>query len=370
MSNVGDVVVLDGRTGYRLQSPPQSTLSAWTLAVDVTQDDGSRGYIVAMTGEDGADRYFTLYSTSNRITCYYMRNGERASLHFRTGINDGVRHRVTLTVAATTASLLIDDSEPVNLRLPDIMQACPNSCVVTIGHRANGGSGSYFFSGTIHAAAVVTNRALPVHPAIDFGFRGSYPPIDGSGGGDDGVRVHDWLPGTGVSFFRGVADSVVLVDGHDYLAATRFTVAIKIAMRQTGTTSGSYIFAKSNAAGARFYSLYAGTDGTVRMYYRVGTSTTIRRVTFDYSLNDGRLYRVLLSVDGEAASLFVDDVRIGDPQTLAGPIGDCGASTDDCVLYLGQRASPQGGAYRLLGAIHDARFINGAALTLYPERAT
>jgi len=249
------------------------------------------------------------------------------------------------------------------------MQTCPGSCVVTIGHRANGGSGSYFFSGTIHAAAMVTNRALPVHPAINFGFRGSYPPIDVSGSGDDGVRVHDWLSSTAVSFFRGVAGSAILVDGHDYLAATQFTVAIKIAMRQTGAASGSYIFAKSNAAGARFYSLFASADGTVRMYYRVGTTTTIHRVTFDCSLNDGQLYRVLLSVDGEAVSLFVDDVRIGDPQTLAGPIGDCGAPTDDCVLHLGQRASSRGGAYHLLGAIHDARFINSAALTLYPERA-
>jgi hypothetical protein len=132
-------------------------------------------------------------------------------------------------------------------------------------------------------------------------------------------------------------------------------------LKQSPDNSG-YLISKSTLAGSRFYSLYASAlSRAVFLYYRIAGSAVQRRVVFPVALNDGIAHTVLLSVRGREATFRVDGRTIS-TQTLDGLIDDCGVSSQDCILDLGQRSSLSGKSFFFKGAISDARIFYTVAL--------
>jgi hypothetical protein len=232
----------------------------------------------------------------------------------------------------------------------------------------------------------------------------------------DAVVVQDWLAPTNnnnnnnnntndnssssSSSSNGDGMSTVLIgaDGEHYFigqtgllitAPTALTNELTVAMQvQLRRGAGGYLFAKTSASGdERYLALYASAvRKDVTFYYR--TAGRQRRVRFRVQLTDGREHTVLLSVGvgGTYVTLRVDGAVVGGaPRRLGGDtsngLEDCGAPTDDCVLFVGQRANGlrDGGgggggssrwsaAYQLTGIVRDARYIFDASLSHYPPK--
>jgi len=352
-------LVLDGESGVKLKNRPVLSLTEASIAVDVTQSQGSFGYILAQSNPRGNLRYYGLYSTNNRITLYYVSGGVRESTHFRIAVNDGQRHRLLLTFADDAVTLLVDSQQPLTatLKSRDVCVGTETQCPLTLGHRSSNDGNSYFFKGIIHSATILRNHAVESHPSVNFSSRGSFPIISNSD------HEHSWMQGQRI--LRLIGTSGLRVNTHDYIAGSSFSVAMSV--RQLPGSSG-YLFAKATASGSRFYSLYAGSDNTVRFYYRIKGSGATRRRTFKFNIGPSplALYRVLLSVKDTGVSLFIDDVQIGSTVDMGGVIDDCGFASSNCILNIGERPSPSGGLFRWAGIVYDARFINNEALSLYP----
>jgi hypothetical protein len=113
------------------------------------------------------------------------------------------------------------------------------------------------------------------------------------------------------------------------------------------------------------------TNGDVVFYYRTKSKSDVselKEVRFAVDLTDGGRYQVLLTVGEQSntVSLRVDDVLIGGTRSLGGTLADCGVPTEECQLYLGQRASSSGN-YMFAGIMYDARLLDGVAATVYPR---
>jgi len=147
-------------------------------------------------------------------------------------------------------------------------------------------------------------------------------------------------------------------------ASASFSVAIQF-LGQTGRSG--YLFAKSDAAGSRFYSLYmTASTRQVYLFYRVVGDSSVRFLRFSVWLNDGGQHTVMLSINGTAASLLVD-TSFSETQELAGLVDDCGVRTADCIMFIGQRPSISGGVSRFYGRVSAALFYPRDALTIYPS---
>lgn len=105
------------------------------------------------------------------------------------------------------------------------------------------------------------------------------------------------------------------------VTGTRFALAM---LFRAAPGSSGYLIAKSTVSGSRYYSLYfTSTTEQVYFFYRVTGETTIRFLRFTARINDGVEHSLILSVDGTACSLFVDDTLVGQQQLHA--------AVDDCV---------------------------------------
>lgn len=146
-------------------------------------------------------------------------------------------------------------------------------------------------------------------------------------------------------------------DGTNALEITSFdsiTRNFLVQVVATHTSSGYYL-AKSTAAGSRFYSLYYSSNSeNLIFYYRTGGATSQVSVRWPVVLNDGNEHHIIFEVLGTTAELFVDGSSLG-TRGLAGIVDDCGVRSSNCVMFVGQRSSSAGGAFRLTGEIADAR---------------
>jgi len=119
--------------------------------------------------------------------------------------------------------------------------------------------------------------------------------------------------------------------------------------------------AKSSADGRlRTYALYSSSvSRRVSFYY--ATAAGPQGLHFPAAISDGRTHTLVLSVSDGAATLSVDGASVGVGK-LQGPLLDCGSVAVDCVLFVGQRGSSNGGTLRFKGSM--------ARLELYPASAT
>lgn len=134
---------------------------------------------------------------------------------------------------------------------------------------------------------------------------------------------------------------------------TGFSVSLTI--DQTPSTSG-YLFAKTDAAGSRYFALYSSqVSQSVAFYYRVAGSATQRTARFNVDLDDGEAHRLLLTVQGQSARLSVDDgATFEDEVLLVGAVDDCGAYTPNCIFSLGQRPTTSGTTLAFSGRMYFA----------------
>jgi len=224
-----------------------------------------------------------------------------------------------------------------------------------LGARASTSGTAFSLSGVLRRAHLLTDKAVPEHVAVDFGSRGTFVRPTGD--------VFDLLAAQDRALFLSGVQGFTVAE-HSFSVASAFSIGavVRIVPRRSG-----YLFAKATSSGSRYYSLYvSNTNRRVSMYYASGASG-LRRIDFGVALADGRVYHILLAVNGTSALLFVDDVQIGDAKTLASPIQDCGARSSDCHLTIGERPSLTGGAHRLAALFFDVQLINGQALTTYPH---
>lgn len=159
------------------------------------------------------------------------------------------------------------------------------------------------------------------------------------------------------------ADGSIAFDGVRGLRVTAVAAvsgqqgfSLTLTVAQSPGTSG-YFFAKTDATGSRFYSLYASqVSQSLAFYYRTLGSATQRVARFLHVLNDGEPHRVLLTVNGTRVRLSVDDgASFLGTETLEGPVNDCGDASPSCVFSLGQRLTTSGTSLALSGRIFYGR---------------
>jgi len=151
----------------------------------------------------------------------------------------------------------------------------------------------------------------------------------------------------GAAIFRG-GESLRVTAPWPSIDPTAFSLAFALRIRD-GT--GGYLAALSDAVGSRFISLYySHPRKALEFYYRVRGHTAQQVASFPTSaIGGGGFHRIVLAVNNIAVTLTVDN---DSPRRveLLGLVDVCGGSLQDCVLYVGQRASASGGAFRLTGA--------------------
>jgi len=105
------------------------------------------------------------------------------------------------------------------------------------------------------------------------------------------------------------------------------------------------------------------------MYYTGAGSAATRRISFPVSIADGEQHRILLSARGLTVALKIDDAK---PilRTLQGAVQDCGVSSRDCVLYVGQRSSASGGVYGFRGIVSRLLIFPSKFLLEHPTPTT
>lgn len=373
--------------------------------------------ILAKSNANGRLRSYGLYSSSvsSRVSFYYSTASGSKSIHFPVSISDGSRHDLVLSVKDGVASLSVDD-EPVGA---GSIQGTPTDCgvpgadcILYIGQRSSSSGGTLRFRGNIERLVIFPTSAagdggggkpaltgILGAPLVAFGSPGSeaapsilptttgplFPvhrenrpraPLAPPSFRLAHVVCH--LPAAEATDALDLLDPAnndgsIVPDGNTYrfsgsqgLLVTRHSgitskFSVTVDLVQTAGTSG-YLFAKTTAAGSRFYSLYSSAiSRSVIFYYRIQGSTTLRNVRFPVGLSDGSQHAVLLSVDGTTATLRVDATTVGQA-TLDGLVDDCGAPSSDCQLLVGQRASARGNFRFFTGVITEARLFTATAL--------
>lgn len=133
-------------------------------------------------------------------------------------------------------------------------------------------------------------------------------------------------------------------------------------------TSG-YVFAKSSlarsdGASIRHFALYSNGRG-LRFYY-TNKNKKRRSVMFPTAVNDGKRHQILLYVSFQNVFLAVDGRSIV-RKRLTGKIGDCGRTTSQCVLHLGQRQGDHGGsAWPFQGTLHTMVMVYNKVIRDFP----
>ncbi|EGD81509.1 laminin alpha 5 chain [Salpingoeca rosetta] len=159
-------------------------------------------------------------------------------------------------------------------------------------------------------------------------------------------------------------DAFLQLLSHGMRITSRFSIAFD--MQQTPGNSGYYL-AKSDALGRRFFSLYnTATSQQLYFVYRVPGATDIRFTRFTTNLNDGNRHKVLVSVNGQSITVTVDGSVVG-TNTLDAEVDDCGAASDDCIFFMGQKASLTGDTLNFDGTMFAAALFPDSALTEFPQ---
>ena len=152
-----------------------------------------------------------------------------------------------------------------------------------------------------------------------------------------------------------------------------FTPAVQDGSFSVGVTAAvakneaGYLFAKTSLDGSqRYYALFAGRTSTT-LYYNIRTSPAFFSASFNTRLGDGRYHRVLLSVDSNIASLYVDG-SVVDAVVLNGLVDDCGAIGPNCAFHLGGRANGEGQvAFEVTGLLAEMAVYSQVALLFDPS---
>lgn len=391
MAGSGGLVLQTHPAAVTEQGEGGQMAAEWSIGVEMEQTQGSSGYLFAKTGATGvqANRYYALYSTAGRVTLYYRHAGGASRVHFRTSINTGIKLQVTLSVRGRAAELVVQrpggTSDPIVLKqtlkgpVVDCGEAS-SDCIFSLGQRRDddgGSSGVFFFTGTLFSASMLSNKAVSQFPVVDA----SPPSNEETGAVIESGSLSLWLdpsnhdglaPARGDAYFFSGQGAVLKVTTHKGASNAGFTIAVDFLAAQP---SGGYLFAKTNRAGdVRYYSLYmSASRKDLVFYYRTqssgeGVSSAQQAERFGVDLADGRRYQVVLTVsNGRVAALRVDGVLIGGERNLGGSIADCGDPSDECQLFLGQRADDDDNHYPFIGIMYDARMLDGAASQAYPR---
>jgi len=138
-----------GVSGLRVTTAiPAVSSAGWTVAIELLQVAGNRGYIFAKTdGITGARRNLALYSRPGRqgLTFYYRARGGQHSVRFAGTVADGAQHRLLLSVepgpgrVSATATLTIDggraERRPVAGPVEDCEDTGGPGCAFYLGQR-------------------------------------------------------------------------------------------------------------------------------------------------------------------------------------------------------------------------------------------
>ena len=303
-------------------------------------------------------------------------------MRFDVQLDDGRPHRVLVVHPGTTALLVVvDEAAPLLQALPAAgVDDCGTNqdvgCFLTLGGRLSSTGVALVMTGALSFVRVYPDTALTAHPQpapttpaptttmapTTAGTTAATPMVDMlAPGNNDGS-----ITGGSTGFvFDGLTG--LKVTEHPAVG-TRFSVFLRVAV--TAGTSG-YLWAKSDLSGdVRYFSLYArASQASVYLFYTPQGSSSTAFAKFPFQLSDGNLYRVLLSVDGNQATLRVSGLtaNFANTQPLAGLVQDCGVPAANCVLYLGQKSTLGGGSLQLSGRMTSAKLYYQHALTSFPE---
>ena len=341
--------VFNGKGGLTARNADQPLVPAlqkhWTVSLDFRQTVNTRGYLFAKTNGDGTKRFYSLYSTTNRVTFYYTRGSQMLAAHFRVTVNNGQRHRLVVGYSNRVLHLKFE-SPAATLHIKRTIGTAPEdcddtgtNCVLSIGARASlSGTGKYYFTGEMHRMLVVSNKLV-------LGF----PGVPTKGASTQGRQVTNLLDpvyhdaataasATGTYAFRGSSGNGLRMRNYDGFSET-WTIGLDV-----NIFTGGYLFAKTDASGQlRHYSLYVSSQNKdVVFYYSVQPTPLLPPVLqmerFAVNIADRAEYQLVLALDGDDLSLVVDGVLIGGTRKLVpNRVKDCGKASSNCVFYTGQR---------------------------------
>lgn len=101
----------DGTAALRLTRHDARLSARFSIALDLVQQKGTHGYIFAKSDQFG-NTWYSLYTTQTSNSVYFFyRVGTSRSMNFarfQFPLNDGVRHKLLLTVRLNDATLIVD----------------------------------------------------------------------------------------------------------------------------------------------------------------------------------------------------------------------------------------------------------------------
>eukprot|EP00040_Diaphanoeca_grandis_P025721 m.142926 g.142926 ORF g.142926 m.142926 type:complete len:2982 (-) comp30282_c1_seq1:243-9188(-) len=337
----------DGSGYVELTQFPESVGGEWSVGMWVQQTAGTSGYLFAKTDSSGARRFYSLYSSgvSNKVSMYYRAAGQRLQSVFNVDLSDGRLHRVVLSVKQTIATLQVDSDVTLSINLAatpvEDCGARGAGCFFSIGQRMSPSGGAYQFTGKIFLSAPFSHcRVIEAFEAGD-------------------VRLLNVLENGGPQDFTGSRGTQI--DSFRAITDTSYTIAVKATAE---VDSRGYFISKSNPSGTlRRFALY-GNPLKLTLYYKPKGSSTHESLSFPFNAFDGVEHSMLLSVNGTTAVFRFDS----EPAITSSikDLDDCGATDNDCVLYVGQRADTTTSGYPLTGTIALAEIYYQTALTQFP----
>eukprot|EP00040_Diaphanoeca_grandis_P040044 m.261060 g.261060 ORF g.261060 m.261060 type:complete len:592 (+) comp41184_c0_seq1:208-1983(+) len=167
-------------------------------------------------------------------------------------------------------------------------------------------------------------------------------------------------------------DRVKEVEGFAGIQIEYFTFATILRIPQN---SPGHLFAKTNAGGDRFFSLFWMGQGDAFnvVYSTVDTSSNFALFPlteeFDKAvITNGEYHRILFTLNNSHFKLTIDD-QISITQPTNGNVLDCGPPSSTCRLFLGHSIDPQGKFSQGIGdsSIAVARLYEGVALDSFPQ---
>jgi hypothetical protein len=239
---------------------------AVSLAATVLHAHGTTGYIAAKTNGDGSVRHFAVYSDPAGVHLYHKVAGSTA-LHrasWAVRIDDGLFHRVLVTVIDVRAALFIDGVRVGRRTLVGVLDDCTvpsGSCRLLVGGRATAvfNSAAYPWPGSMAGMTLYAGAALPFDPA-------PAPPLAPMSGlvADANVSnalYFDLLDTSRHAYTGNVShvNGFIVLDGqsdtikvtaHDFSIGSNFTLVFSLRIKPGDS---GFIYAKTDVTGAKHY---------------------------------------------------------------------------------------------------------------------
>jgi hypothetical protein len=337
---------------------------------------GAGGYLASVASHGQQYLGLYVYKTRPAISFWYVPQGGKTSksVVFRLphAVNDGVWHRVMLTVDERTAHLHLDGSAlgrmGLDARVSDCHKHHGADCETYVGRRAEPYKKNLFEfgPGEIAEARLYLNTVLAAHPAepVPVTPSANYNmllPSSFNADADTDALLSS-IEGSSTKVWKGDGLRSLALESYPPHSSNGNGFSVMVDLRLTPGSKG-YMFCKSTASGlTRYYCLYR-SGNTFTLYYRgvndiKNQEAKFEATTVDFSDKERHVLLFSYLATSGQARIHVDGRLEAVVDLGSDRLDDCIADTSNCAFHLGGRAArnPIGSSYAVAGIIYGAMF--------------